>query len=251
MIDTHCHILPMCDDGPGNWAQSLAMARQAARYGITTIVATPHHRKGMYLNGSAHISTLVKGLNERLQDEDIPIRVLAGQEYHLTSLFKADLMAGEIVSISGTRYILIELPSHFYSWQLTASIRLLKRMNRLPILVHPERYGRFVQDPEKLFKYVKEGAYLQLTAGSIVGQFGPEVQRTAYWIAGRNWAHLLASDAHDTFERRNRLQEAYARLGRDFGTDAVARLQNNASLVLGDQPLFVGLLGLPQRSGRL
>lgn len=88
-----CHILPLCDDGPGNWAQSVEMARQAAGHGITTIVATPHHRKGNFLNGPSHISTLVKRLNERLQDEGVAIRVLAGQEYHLTAQLRADLIA--------------------------------------------------------------------------------------------------------------------------------------------------------------
>lgn len=95
---------------------------------------------------------------------------------------------------------------------------------------------------------MKEGAYLQLTAGSLVGQYGPEAQRTAYWIASRNEAHLLASDAHDVFDRKNRLLEAYDWLVRELGSETAAKLQNNASLVVNDHPLLAGPLGLRQRS---
>ncbi|MUV37182.1 Protein-tyrosine-phosphatase [Lentibacillus sp. JNUCC-1] len=50
MIDIHSHILPGVDDGAQTEQDSLAMAREAVRQGITTIIATPHHRNGSFDN---------------------------------------------------------------------------------------------------------------------------------------------------------------------------------------------------------
>lgn len=50
MIDLHCHILSGIDDGALNDEMSLKMARKAVSEGIRTIVATPHHQNGRYLN---------------------------------------------------------------------------------------------------------------------------------------------------------------------------------------------------------
>ncbi|MGE0993978.1 CpsB/CapC family capsule biosynthesis tyrosine phosphatase, partial [Bacillus sp. GMa5/2] len=50
MIDLHCHILHGIDDGAQTVTDSLAMAQQAVSEGIHTIVATPHHQNGKYIN---------------------------------------------------------------------------------------------------------------------------------------------------------------------------------------------------------
>ena len=42
MIDLHCHILPGVDDGSDSPDTSCRMAAQAARSGVSRIVATPH-----------------------------------------------------------------------------------------------------------------------------------------------------------------------------------------------------------------
>lgn len=41
MIDIHCHILPVFDDGSASMAESLAMARMAAASGVTGIANQP------------------------------------------------------------------------------------------------------------------------------------------------------------------------------------------------------------------
>ena len=50
MIDLHCHILPGVDDGAQTVTDSIAMAQKAVQEGIHTIVATPHHQNGKYIN---------------------------------------------------------------------------------------------------------------------------------------------------------------------------------------------------------
>ena len=50
MIDLHFHCLPGIDDGPDSWDEAVALCRQAAAEGTTSIVATPHVLRDGWLN---------------------------------------------------------------------------------------------------------------------------------------------------------------------------------------------------------
>ncbi len=240
----------MCDDGPGNWHQALELAKRASAQGITTIVATPHHRKGNYYNGAGQIAYLVQRMNERLREAGIPIHVVPGQEYHLTSALRDDYASQELQTIGHTRYLLIELSSRLSPRNLQASIRFLKDMNILPVIVHPERFAPFIENPSHIYKLVNEGVYMQLTAGSLVGQFGSDVQRTARLIAVRNWAHLLASDAHDLSKRGFRLREGFQLLEEWCGTETADRFKRNAMLAVNGKSLIAGVPANPHPKRR-
>ena len=80
MIDIHSHILPGVDDGAKTIEDSLDMARAAVEDGIHTIIATPHHHNGKYDNYKTDILTRVKELNLQLENHNIPLTVLPGQE---------------------------------------------------------------------------------------------------------------------------------------------------------------------------
>ncbi len=67
MIDLHCHILHGIDDGAQTVTDSLAMAQKAVQEGIHTIVATPHHQNGKYVNERTFIISQVEQLNDELQ----------------------------------------------------------------------------------------------------------------------------------------------------------------------------------------
>ncbi len=69
MIDLHCHILPNLDDGAQSMEESVAMAKAACKEGIHTIVATPHHQNGVYINPGKSVLRQVKKLNDRLKDK--------------------------------------------------------------------------------------------------------------------------------------------------------------------------------------
>ena len=74
MIDLHCHILPGIDDGAQTVTDSLAMAKQAVSEGIHTIVATPHHQNGKYVNEHDSIIYQVGQLNDELKQNEIPLK---------------------------------------------------------------------------------------------------------------------------------------------------------------------------------
>src|SRR5699024_2901560 len=72
MIDIHSHILPGVDDGAQTERDSIAMANEAVKQGIHTIIATPHHKNGSFDNIRDIIITQVNVLNDLFKQEDIP-----------------------------------------------------------------------------------------------------------------------------------------------------------------------------------
>jgi protein-tyrosine phosphatase len=250
VIDTHCHILPMCDDGPDHWMQSLEMARDAVRQGITTVVATPHHKKHLYFNGSDKIKMMVEKMNAILASEDIPLKVWSGQEYHLNAVHSKRLAMEFPLVLSNSKYVLVELPSRDTPKLLPAFIRFLKENDIVPIIAHPERHLPFIREPLRMYELIESGVRFQLTAPSLVGHYGTEVQQAAWTMARNRWVHLLASDAHDINKRGFRLREAYWLLEAGLGKEAASFLKSNAELLVQGATIEQGAPIVPQESKR-
>jgi protein-tyrosine phosphatase len=80
---------------------------------------------------------------------------------------------------------------------------------------------------------VEKGCYLQLTARSLNGGFGPVAKTTGDRILKRRVAHLIATDAHGSMKRRPGLASTLAEV-RDAYGESVARtlLVDNPAAVL-------------------
>jgi protein-tyrosine phosphatase len=229
LVDTHCHILPHLDDGPENMVEAIAMAKLAVDNGIHTVIATPHHAKRFYNNPSTVIRRNVENFNRQLMDENIPLRVLAGQEYALNDRFRDEYQAGRMQTLGESRYILVELPAASVPKSFGALVEHLFDYGLTPVVAHPERNLQFLQHPGQLYDWVLRGVLLQITSPSVIGMFGRRVQELSILMCRQQWAHLLASDAHNTQKRPIRLRESYAHIHEEIGFTTAEALSTNAS----------------------
>ena len=78
MIDIHSHLLPGIDDGPRTWEESVLLCRAVAAEGVRRSVATPHLIDGVYNNTRRRVESLVRELNQRLQDAGVALDVSLG-----------------------------------------------------------------------------------------------------------------------------------------------------------------------------
>ena len=92
----------------------------------------------------------------------------------------------------------------------------------VPVITHPERLT-WIEDHYALFgELVKQGAWMQITAGSLTGRFG---RRPQYWgerMLDEGLVHLLATDSHHIDKRPPLLAE---------GRDAAAKRVGDAEAV--------------------
>jgi protein-tyrosine phosphatase len=105
-----------------------------------------------------------------------------------------------------------------------------------PILAHPERILPIMHDPRILEPLVHRGLLLQVTAGSLLGKNGNDVEDVAYSLLDHRWVHFVASDAHSPIHRRPELDSAAKELVDIVGPDAVTVLfEENGRRILEDQ----------------
>ena len=229
MIDLHCHILPGIDDGAENLEASIAMAEKAIDQGITHILCTPHHNNGKYTNPKSEILNQVANLQAELDKRNLPLTLFEGQEVRITGTLMDEIKAGRILftDVEDT-YILIEFPTldiPAYTEQLFFELRAIQK---IPIIVHPERNAKFREDPNLLIPFLEMGCLAQLTAPSYVGVFGKSIQKTAKLMVEHNLVQMVASDAHGVHKRNFYLKEAYKKIQKDFGKEVVAEMQQVA-----------------------
>lgn len=240
MIDIHCHILPGVDDGAKHMEDSIAMAKAAVSQGIHTIIATPHHKNGRYNNPKQSVLADLTTLNERIQQENIPLTILPGQEIRIHGDLIEGIEQDEILTLNETsRYIFIELPTNHvphYTEQLLFDIQM---KDLTPIIVHPERNTALLEKPARLYEFVRNGALTQITAASLVGKFGAKIKKFTHELVGANLTHFIASDAHNTKSRDFQLLEATHEVKHNYGQQTLYTLMENAQLLIDDQMIYV------------
>jgi protein-tyrosine phosphatase len=201
VIDLHCHILPGIDDGAKDVSVSLAMARASVEQGVTAIACTPHILPGLYHNSGPAIRQATQELQDIFAREGIPLQLVTGADVHMTPDFVAGLRSGRLLSIADSRYVLVEPPHHTAPPQLEEFFFNLVMAGYVPILTHPERLSWVPSRYEMIKRLVRGGVWMQVTAGSFAGAFGPNALYWAERMLDEGCIHLLASDAHDA-ERR-------------------------------------------------
>ncbi|MGG1911814.1 CpsB/CapC family capsule biosynthesis tyrosine phosphatase [Priestia megaterium] len=239
MIDLHCHILSSIDDGALNDEISLKMARKAVSEGIYTIVATPHHQNGRYLNEKKDIVQYVQKLNELLKKEKIPLTILPGQEIRLYGEILGDYQADKILTLNDTgKYLFIEFPSSQVPHYAERLLFDIQSQGLIPIIVHPERNSRLLEEPNLLYKFITNGALAQVTAGSVTGRFGKKIKKFSHQLIQSNLVHFVSSDAHNLEGRSFYMREALEAIESEYGQDTVYTFLENAQYVIQGQMCY-------------
>jgi len=215
MVDLHTHILPGLDDGPADATEALAMCRAAVDDGTTTVVATPHMAGGLYNVTREAVLDGVRCLRARLEAEDVPLLVEPGADIHITPDLPDLLREGRLVTVgdrpvgSGA-YVMLELPHTVIPQGVLEVLFAVQVMGVTPLISHPERNFEVQNDPEVMRPWVAAGTVLQLTAASVVGDFGRRARRCAHYLLRSRLAHVVASDAHSAARRPPGLSRARA-----------------------------------------
>jgi protein-tyrosine phosphatase len=234
MIDIHSHILPGIDDGAKTIKDSIEMAKEAVNEGITTIIATPHHKNNQFNNLKSSIITKVNNLNSILKQENIPLTVLPGQEVRIYGEVIEDYHKEEILTLNHTKYLFIEFPSSSVPRYAEKLLYKLQTEGIIPIIVHPERNKELQEKPDLLYQFVKNGALTQVTASSVVGYFGKSVKKFSEQLIEHNLTHFVASDAHNTHNRGFKFREAFEFIKTNFGTDYKQLFVENSEMLSKD-----------------
>jgi len=237
MIDLHCHFLPGIDDGPETLDEALDLARAAVADGITHSVMTSHLNLDLYPNDQSSLRGAMDDFARHLQEAGIALNVSLGAEARLCpELF--DMLAQDRVpflgTVAGYRILLLEFPHQTIPVGSARFVSQLLKLKIRPLIAHPERNKAIMANPEKVRDFTQVGCWLQITAGSVVGRFGPAAQKTAFTLIDEGWNCMLATDAHNMQNRPPLLREGRDMLTTRYGeTVAHSMVIKKPSQILG------------------
>jgi len=234
MIDLHCHLLPNIDDGPKTWEESLEMASIAYQDGIKGAVCTPHWIQGT--NWEPQPSTVIEKVNEfnsRLLDAGIDFKVYPGMEIGITANLAEFVSSGRILSLAQGKYLLLEVPFYSLPYGIEEIIDSLQKIGKEVILAHPERGREFQENPSGILDFKELGVLLQITAGSLCGDFGDKAKKCALDFAEMGVLDIVSTDAHSTRRRRPIVSAGLKILEAELGSDKIDELIENSYKVAG------------------
>lgn len=239
MLDLHSHILFGIDDGAQTLEESVALAQQAVKEGITHIIATPHYKPSQYINKAPKIRALVDLLQMELDNRGVALTVFPGQEVRISENLLAEIDAGDIQFLDeGNRYVLIEFPTLVIPTYTQALFYELQSRGIVPVIAHPERNAKIIKDITILEELVAGGALAQLTAASLIGEFGDDLVDLSHKMLEKGLVHVIASDAHNLDNRPFYMAKAFAQVDKLYGEKMTTWLQENAKAICNGEPIL-------------
>ena len=214
--DLQTHILPGVDDGAPTMEYALQMLQNAVCSDVEILAVTPHcnapYGKGNFLDESLQNQFL------QLQEaaKDIPVELVLGAEVQVNSNLPKYIQQGILPTINGSRYLLTEFPVDTPEPIFTEALQGILEQAYVPLIAHPERYRQVCDTPYIVTDWLDMGCHLQITGGSIMGEYGKAAQRTASFLLRQDLVACIASDAHGINSRSNFLLDVYDHLSVHF-----------------------------------
>jgi protein-tyrosine phosphatase len=222
MIDTHCHLLPGLDDGPGTEVEAIRMARRLVEFGVRVVVCTPHFSRQYPVS----IAAAAK------RHEDFR-RTLATLEVQLETHLAAEIGPELALTVPAAELTGRSLPGGFAIVELIASTpgsfipvlsQRLADLGLRPVLAHPERCVAVQKRPHIVDEARAAGALLQIVGPSLLAQHRPGVRTAAWSLIESGRADLLASDAHREYSSRVQLGPIGELVRQRYGSAALEAL---------------------------
>lgn len=236
LMDIHAHILPCVDDGAQNNQISMEMLRLAWEDGIRIFVLTPHNKP---MRHNVSLSSMKKIAEQLLQDakeNGMDFQFYLGNEIYYRSDIAEAIEEEKAYTMAGTSYVLTEFSPMDEFGYIRKGINKLLMSGYRPIIAHVERYQCMLEKPERVEELHAMGCYIQVNAGSVLGQYGFSTKRVCKRLLKKELVHFIASDAHDTNKRAPKLMDCVNYIGKKYGDGYMQKIfYDNPQKLLKDE----------------
>jgi protein-tyrosine phosphatase len=224
MIDIHAHLLPGVDDGPETLDDAILLCKASVENGITHTICTPHILPGRFNNTLGKLKQPMLDLQDALLKNNVNLKLSLSSEVRLDFsilqlLEQQDipLMKSNKKGQENFKYMLLEFPDAQIALGSEKLVKKIIDQKIIPIIAHPERNKEILRDAKKLAPFVEMGCKLQITASSLVGQFGSAVESFAWRLIESEIVFAVASDCHNLKGRKPKMGEARQVIENGFG----------------------------------
>lgn len=233
IVDMHCHVLPGVDDGAGSMDETVKLLKEAVRQGIQAMIVTPHFHPGRYKVYSDQIRESLRAVEREIIRHNIPIELYAGQECYYFSGLVRELEKGEVLTMAGSQYVLVEFdPEVMYS-RIQQAVQDLTFNGYKPIIAHYERYQCLNGKMDRLEQLRHTGAMLQINFDRLVTRDTLFKRNPWRKLFKEGYVDFLGSDTHGMSFRPLHVDEAVDWIETDVRPELARRvLERNIRKIL-------------------
>lgn len=248
MIDLHSHILPGIDDGARTIDDSIELIEQSIATGVNKIIATPHINLGTFDNDIAGIEAVFKLLCQKVASSAIVVDLAFAAEVRICPeimLLAKSQQLPFLGKYNDMDLLLLEFPHSHIPPGSDKLVNWLLANNICPMIAHPERNRDLWLHPYLITEFVKKGCLLQLTAASLLADFGQQAEQLAWQYLEANIVHVIASDMHSIKRRANCIRAAYQLISNKLTTEKATQLcSDNPAAIFATNPSIQSFQGM-------
>ena len=222
--DVHCHLLPGVDDGADSLAESMRMLRMEYADGVRHMIATPHYRAGMFETPLEKLEAQYEAVCREARRELPGLMIYLGCEFYANMDMVEMLAARKRPLMGNSRAVLAEFSGNTPAEFIRERTAALRAAGFTPILAPVERYACLRENLTLVRELVGMGAYIQVNAGSILGEHGRRCRKFCSRLRKENLIHLVGSDAHGDQVRPPRIGACAAYLKKKCGSEYVNQI---------------------------
>ncbi len=237
-IDIHHHAVYGLDDGPRDLRKAQQMVDAAYRDGVRIIFATPHMYPGRKKFDHANYRLRLNELNAYCAERNYDLKILPGAEVYYTDAALRLLQEGEIPTLNNTRFVLLEASTRLKSEDFIHAIREISNAGFTPVIAHIERYPNLWHKIKVIRQARSDFDFrIQVDAEVFLDKLPFFEKRFVKALIKYDLIDYVASDAHDTAERRVNMHRVYRVLCEDYGKKYARSLTggNQEELLMQDE----------------
>ena len=216
--DMHCHILCGVDDGPKQMEDSLTMLQLEYDSGVRTIYLTPHFRRGMFECSPERRIESYEALKAWAGQHLPDLKLILGCEFHVHTDAVQQLRSSRCLTLGDTEFVLLEFPVAAEKRYIIEQCHAVMNGGYSPVIAHAERCTAIRKDLGLLQRLVDMGVYIQMNAGSIIGENGLVWKWFCKKAMQHDLLHFVGSDAHNLKSLRPNLDKCARYLEKTMGT---------------------------------
>lgn len=223
ITDMHCHILPGLDDGAQSMEETVQTLYAAARQGISAMITTTHFYPERFEPSPWQIFETLELVRTECRRHRIPITLYPGQECMYYSGLADRLLKGEVLTLAGSAYVLVEFDPMCSFSLLQSGLRDIRNAGYIPILAHFERYDCLYRE-HRLQQLKEQGYLLQLNFARLEERDG--LFRKNYWrqLVKDGAVDYLGTDCHGMHYRPIQIERSLRWLEKEVPLEEQQRL---------------------------
>jgi len=167
--DIHSHVIPCIDDGSGSFEDSLKILKTMESAGTKELILTPHYSvRRRYKPSPEQILSAFEEFKNKCSQIGISIKLHYGCEIEYSADVPDLLKSGNLLSLAGTRYILVEFAPYADIREIIDAVRNIVLLGFIPVIAHVERYPALKNSIDDVAFLKSMGAMIQVNVEYII-----------------------------------------------------------------------------------